>query len=595
MPIPRIIHQTWRVPTAHPALNYCMESFQFMNPDWEWRFYTDEDCVRWVSERCPEMLKAYNAYQTGIHRADFFRILVLFFDGGVYADIDVECLRPLDELISRLPAGRTVYLTRDHAIHERIHFSGRAMWMNDFMIAEPGDPLMCEILNWMLNSPPTSANSSNAVNETGPGVISSVMEMLGGPEMVPGLGIIPTPWVHWLPDMNCGFPEKHFYGQMIAQRSWQQREVFVVHYWFHTWVGAKNNTLTDYADLLISTLGEQVERKLQWLLGADPAERDVLIASALAEFAEVRGTVRLHLERAEAPLVDRFLEVLKLSGLKPRIQISAASGAGLPDERIGELLAFGAEFLHGEEDSVVGAVAWSGKKLWVADPESVIERLPDMEEGTFDGLVLGPPVPGVAAMAEASGLFLTEVLPPHKQVCRVVHLLPGQPDEAWSSGALFFREGFRVRQWIRADVEQVLRDASLGIWNPLHLTPADQDVAAALAILYAEGGVIYQGDRERVAELLPNLGGDTFLHGDSFWLLACSRQSPLLNGALRHWVETRQRSRSEVTKDANAVSNGLDERVYVDMPMLDFLRLRLHQMQKVGLGGLVKVARAKMG
>lgn len=583
MTIPRIIHQTWKTPHAHPALVHCMQSFNFMNPGWERRFYTDADCVSYVETRCPQYLAAYKAYKTGIHRADFFRMLVLYFDGGVYADIDVECLRPLDELLSRLPAGKSVYLTRDHPVHERIHFGGRAMWMNDFMIAAPGDPLIGEILEWMVLSPPGSGVSASAVMETGPGVVSSVIEMLGGITQIPGLGVIPAPWVHPLPDMNCGFPEKPYYGVAIHQRTWLRREVFVVHYWFHTWVGAQTNTLTDYADVLMSTMGEQVERKLQWLLGATHTALDGLIASALAEFAEVRGVIRLLVSANPAPMTRRFLEILDLSGLKLRIQILCGKDVAWQSSQVMDLQAVGAEIFYPDSDAVVGAASWSGKALWVAEPGTIFADYPHFLAHEVNGFFLGPPVEGAALVAEADGVCLSEVISERNRVPNVVHILPAQGADTWATSALFFQRGWRTRHWSRQDLEQVLSDASLGAWDPNHLSDKDHEVAASLAVLEVEGGLIYEGNRDGVAEALAHVGGDCFYHGQDFWLLSCRKGSALLQGSLRQWVQTRLRSRSEMSKAPVKKGQEVTDWMPVDMPTLDFLKIRLRQAQRMGL------------
>ncbi len=592
--VPKRIHQTWKHIRTLPALSACIESVHFHNSAWKYTFYTDEDCLSWIEARCPEMLGPYLSYQTGIHRADFFRILVLYYEGGVYADIDVECLRPLDELISRLPAGKTLYLARDHPIHERVHFKGRAMWMNDFMIAAPGDPVLGEVIRWMVESPVTTGNSANAVLETGPGVLSSVIEMLGGPEMLPNLGVIPTPWVHPLPDMNCGFPEKHVYAQKIAQRSWLERETFVVHYWFHSWVGAKHNTLTDYADVLLSTLGEQVERKLQWLLGAEVSETDAVIAAALTEFAELRGRVRLQLGEERSAVVERFMEMLALSGLKPVIELVAEEIPAVWRERVDHWEAGGWKFRKASAGRSVGGETWSRAVLFVAD-SSVGAIQPDVLGGPdFSGLVLGPQVERHAVIAEAAGLFLSEILTPREQVAKVVHVLPGQGERLKLDGMEFFLEGFLVREWTMERVRELLSEVSLGTWNPFHLTENDQCVAAALAILAVEGGVVYAGNGERVTEHLGELRGEALLIGDDFWLLGCAERCPWMEGALRQWVGLRRRSRTEIEEPA-AGKHGLAEHAPVDMPLLDFLRLRLQTVQRSGMGQRVKVMKVGRG
>ena len=42
----------------------------------------------------PEFLETFNAYSYDIRRADVMLHLILLHQGGIYADLDVECLRP---------------------------------------------------------------------------------------------------------------------------------------------------------------------------------------------------------------------------------------------------------------------------------------------------------------------------------------------------------------------------------------------------------------------------------------------------------------------------------------------------------------------
>lgn len=553
MAIPKIIHQTWKNKHPHPALTACIESFRFLNPGWDLRYYTDDDCNAWVQKHCPEFMKAYLSYSTGIHRADFFRILVLYFEGGVYADIDVECIRPLDELVARLDPSKTVFLTRDHPVHERAHFGGRPMWMNDFMIAEPGDPLVGEILQWLLHSPPSSTASSNAVMETGPGVISSVIEMLGGVDQVPSLGLMPTPWIHGLPDMNCAFDEKYFYTQVISSRAWLKRDVYVIHYWFHTWVGAETNTLTDFADVLLSTLGEQVERKLQWLLGPEPAPRDVAIACALAEFAESRGVVILCVQEEEDAFMDRFMEMLDMAGLRPRLYVTIVPGSPEPLNRLQALEKAGAEKLRGVAPfSSLEATGWAGRTLVVCPPGAAegVERMRQGGLQDLDGFILGPALEWGQRVTEEGGVCFTEVVPKSRLVPRTVHLMPNQGCDVQEAAAIFAEHEFSIRHWNMEDVGRLLREASLGTWDMSLLSEEEASTAAALAVLYTRGGVMFGGPLEMIAPELPKAWRQCFFNGQNGWLLACPPRSDLLKGALKQWLDTRRRNRAPFIPNA---------------------------------------------
>jgi hypothetical protein len=92
MLIPRIIHQTWKDRYPHPALSQCIASFKSVNPDWEHRFYSYEDCEAWVRQKCSQILCAYLGFQIGIHCVAFFRVLVRCHEGQVHADSNMEWL-----------------------------------------------------------------------------------------------------------------------------------------------------------------------------------------------------------------------------------------------------------------------------------------------------------------------------------------------------------------------------------------------------------------------------------------------------------------------------------------------------------------------
>nr|WP_294227460.1 glycosyltransferase [Prosthecobacter sp.] len=509
-----------------------------MNPGWELRYYTDEDCVRWIKERCPRLLPTYLSFPTGIHRADFLRILVLYFDGGVYADVDIECIRPLDELLQKLDSSKSVFLTRDHPIHERIHFSGRTMWMNDFMIAEPGNDLIGEILIWMTQSPASSKSSANAVLETGPGVITSVIEMLGGAQCVHSLGAVPSTWVHFLPDLTCAFEEAHYYRGLIRSRQWLQRETYVVHYWFHTWLGDSNgNTLTKNADVLLSTIGEQTERKLQWYLRDAYSETDNLIACALAEFAEAHGTIILWVDRAANAVMDRFLEVLKMVGLKPKLLMLASGDTEGIGQRVQNLKDQGATLIRAAQLSQAACNGLGSKVLLVADPDANLdeERAISRHIQHYGGFVLGPAVEWAKALTEGDGVTLSEVYSTDQRVPRIVHLLPDHGLSVTDLAETLAEYEFSLRQWTTGDTQRMLEDMSMGVWD-LSLTPKEeQQLLCALAILYVHGGVMFQGVMMAFPEQLHRDCRTSFCHGKDHWLLACPPKSEVVAGAIQHW------------------------------------------------------------
>lgn len=99
--LPRILHQTWKSKSDLPA-NYAFwsRSFDECNPDLEHRIYDDADNRALLADTFPQLLPVYDAFPREIFRADFIRPVYLFRFGGVYADMDFQCLRPLDEVFA---------------------------------------------------------------------------------------------------------------------------------------------------------------------------------------------------------------------------------------------------------------------------------------------------------------------------------------------------------------------------------------------------------------------------------------------------------------------------------------------------------------
>jgi mannosyltransferase OCH1-like enzyme len=284
------------------------------------------DQVDFVTHEFPEFLPTYLSYPSGILRADIWRVLVLYKYGGVYADIDVECLKPIDELLARIGHDDwEILLTTDHPVHNRVHFGGTKMWMNDFMVAKPGSRFLKRVIEEFEKQGGGNHHPANAVFVTGPGLFTRIIEEMGGPKAA-GVCEIPWQWVHPLPDMSLEFEEKEEYEQMIREGTWKQKyDPVVVHYWHHTWCRA-GNTLQKYGHLLLTKPGEIVEERLQrfvpYLEKETEKNRTETVVVALTEFAQ-RGAgllVELGVMRSYWLELDRmtgkfFLANLRNSGI----------------------------------------------------------------------------------------------------------------------------------------------------------------------------------------------------------------------------------------------------------------------------------------
>jgi len=100
--IPKIIHQTYSSATLPEQIKCIVDNLKSNNPDWEYRFYNNDQCSLYILENYgKEMLDLYNSINPsyGAAKADLFRYLLLYQEGGVYFDIKSTCTIPLSELI----------------------------------------------------------------------------------------------------------------------------------------------------------------------------------------------------------------------------------------------------------------------------------------------------------------------------------------------------------------------------------------------------------------------------------------------------------------------------------------------------------------
>ncbi len=89
--IPRLFHQIWIGPDPLPLeFEAYRASWRAHHPEWEFRL--------WEEDNLPGDLRTAAVYERErrpVERADILRLELLWKYGGVYVDIDMECLRPL--------------------------------------------------------------------------------------------------------------------------------------------------------------------------------------------------------------------------------------------------------------------------------------------------------------------------------------------------------------------------------------------------------------------------------------------------------------------------------------------------------------------
>lgn len=125
------------------SLRTCLVSYPPLS---EYMLWTDASSREFIAEHYPWFLDTFDNYEYVIQRADVIRYFVLHHYGGVYIDLDIGCLRPLDPLLvypvilpKTIPVGVS----------------------NDLIFAEKGHPFFAQTIHnlvtfdhdWLLNYP----------------------------------------------------------------------------------------------------------------------------------------------------------------------------------------------------------------------------------------------------------------------------------------------------------------------------------------------------------------------------------------------------------------------------------------------------------
>lgn len=96
--IPKIIHQIWFQGQDQLPKKYDknIQTIKSNHPNWTYKLWDDIQIRKIIPDKYLDM---YNSYQYMHQKIDFAKYVILYEIGGVYLDIDVVSVRPLDKLL----------------------------------------------------------------------------------------------------------------------------------------------------------------------------------------------------------------------------------------------------------------------------------------------------------------------------------------------------------------------------------------------------------------------------------------------------------------------------------------------------------------
>jgi inositol phosphorylceramide mannosyltransferase catalytic subunit len=222
--IPPVLHQTWKSCVFPEPIDYS-QSWRRLNPNMRYQFFDDRACREFVGETFPHYLSVYDGFPFAIERADFFRYLTVYHFGGIYADVDMECLQPFDRFLS---LNGIVFSIEAHLTPQRqreLAYRCPVQIANCIFAAEPHHPFLLKLIERIVEL--AASHSSQTLNEvedfTGPRLLTRLFY-----ESLP-TGVAVMKQIYWM--------APSYYGRWLGLNV----NVFACHHFLGSWkaVGGK--------------------------------------------------------------------------------------------------------------------------------------------------------------------------------------------------------------------------------------------------------------------------------------------------------------------------------------------------------------------
>lgn len=236
--IPKIIHQTWKTSELPSKTLFCVESWKALNPTFKHILWSDEDILDFTKNNYPQYLNRVENFQAGIIKADFFRLLALYHFGGIYVDIDFECLVPFDQwqCIQR----NKINAAYEPFSHSFIHGSFKQKLCNAFFASPP-----------KMASYERLINTGNLVNDKKPLEVKrsygplAWSKLLQEKHLKKEINLIPRRSIYPIPDLTNSKVaiEDSCLDTAINKIEKRKFNALAVHYWDHSSV--ENTSILD--------------------------------------------------------------------------------------------------------------------------------------------------------------------------------------------------------------------------------------------------------------------------------------------------------------------------------------------------------------
>ncbi len=135
--IPHILHQTWDSHKVPVFFKSWIKSWIKHHPHWQYWFWTPKEVRALLQKYYPAYVEMYDNYPEMIRRADVMRYFIMERYGGVYVDLDMQCLRNID----RWTQNYSCFVSKEPYEHAYLVYNKtRPGVMNTMIACRPNHP-----------------------------------------------------------------------------------------------------------------------------------------------------------------------------------------------------------------------------------------------------------------------------------------------------------------------------------------------------------------------------------------------------------------------------------------------------------------------
>ena len=214
--IPKIIHQIWLGSNQPPAsFKQFSRSWKIHNPKCNYYLWTDQNIGRLKlrNQLLFDSLKNYGA------KSDVLRYELLQQYGGIYVDVDFECLSAIPEFLFK------------QSFVGGLQFNGSPEIGNAFLMASQDSTIINQTISQC--ALPSHEDAFEIFKATGPYLLSNVISAnLTSPD---AFLILPSNYVYPMPSFLASSSQK--------PHSFITKETFAIHYWGLSWLPVADRKL----------------------------------------------------------------------------------------------------------------------------------------------------------------------------------------------------------------------------------------------------------------------------------------------------------------------------------------------------------------